>query len=1180
MSPIVSDVMYIKELELENFKSFRGRVKVPLKNGFTVVTGPNGSGKSNIVDAIIFCLGLSSSRTLRAEKLTDLIHNTTDKEPDYAQVRILLDNTMRELPINSDDVEIIRKVRRTDTGYYSYFYLNGKSVNLSDIHAQLSRVGVRPDGYNIVMQGDITQIVSMSPLERRRMIDEIAGIAEFDEKKARALAELDVVRDRIERVNVILEELEMQLARLKDERDLAVKYHHLREEKRKYEGYMLLSKLKDTEFQLMNINSMIAEGEKALTKKRENVEILQEKHQKLREQLVELNKEISDKGERKQLSLKIELEDLKGAVFRTESSLEGIERDREERNKNKRILLQKISELTEEVNRLEVEMGEEDTRLEHLQQELESVESERGLIQQQMEGENSKISTLTENVSKLRGELENLLNLKSNMVRRRDELMDTARRRSMEEHTLNERINEARGLILSADEDRAQIEAELHTIEEEIKTGREELKELDERHSRLEQKLSAVEEELHRAHVEYGKLEAKVQAMEESRYSKSVETVLKASKRGELYGIYGTVAQLGSVNKEFSTALEMAAGGRMQFIVVDNDEDASVGIAYLKKKNAGRVTFLPLNKLRRRKIPRAPKEEGVIDYAINLVEFKDKFEPAFQYALGETLVVDSLNNARRLIGKYRMVTLEGDVVEREGAMTGGSMRSKVSFGTVERKKLEELAENITILESKYRSTLTELKQTDKMLFTLRREIDELEMKFSGKEAEIQEVSTRKERLDREISGWEEEIKKIAVERLEIRDGLAEVEQKIEGCEKDIVEISEKVNDAEKKLEQSELTELRRKIESLDARINHLKERIRETMMKHRRLELDKKYSTEQIEENKMRINEMQQQEDDSKQKENELKETREELLKEIKKKEAEIEEVSIGLKEIIAKRDSLEDVIEESRDILADAKRELDEEEAKVSALIHSRETIDDEINELRKDLESSGIKPDSQEEVPSVKTVERRIASIERKMAELEPVNMRAVEDYKRTLARENELKTRRDTLQRERTEILKRINHYEKMKREVFMECFNSINESFMRIFSELSGGAGHLFLESPDEPLEGGLTIKARPSGKQLQRLEALSGGEKSLTALAFIIAIQEYEPAPFYVFDEVDMFLDGVNVEKVAQLINRSASNAQFIVVSLRKPMIETAEWTIGVAMRDKTISVITGIKLGN
>ncbi|NPE31743.1 AAA family ATPase, partial [Methanococcoides sp. SA1] len=315
--------MYIKEIEFINFKSFGKKVKIPFFDDFTTISGPNGSGKSNIIDGILFVLGLSNSRTLRAEKLTDLIYNGDKaKRPDFAQVTIKFNNTDREMPVDADEVTISRKIRETENGYYSYFYFNGKAVSLTEVHNYLSKARVTPEGYNVVMQGDVTRIITMTPNERRKIIDEIAGVAEFDNKRDRALNELEIVRERVERADILIEEVEKQLEKLKVERDQAVKYQALKQEKMKFEGFVLLSKLKDAKVELENVDTDISSKKEVQEKLQLSIEERKGKLAGIEKELNELTSEIQRMGEDEQIQVKRDIEEIKGEVSRCVNSIE------------------------------------------------------------------------------------------------------------------------------------------------------------------------------------------------------------------------------------------------------------------------------------------------------------------------------------------------------------------------------------------------------------------------------------------------------------------------------------------------------------------------------------------------------------------------------------------------------------------------------------------------------------------------------------------------------------------------------------------------------------------------------------------------------------------------------------------------------------------------------------------
>ncbi|MHC1570781.1 MAG: chromosome segregation protein SMC, partial [Methermicoccaceae archaeon] len=716
--------MYIKRLELSNFKSFGRRVSIPFFEGFTAVSGPNGSGKSNIVDAIVFCLGLSSSRTLRAERLTDLIHSTDEHHPDTAEVKLTLDNTDRKLPIDADEIEIARKVRKTESGYYSYCYLNSKSVSLSELHRHLAKAGITPEGYNIVMQGDVTRIVNMTPTERRRIIDEIAGIAEFDEKKEKTLVELSLVKERIERVGVILDEVRMQLERLEHERSRALRYTKLRERKKLYESYIVLSTLKDTQRELDGLCEQLErldaeEGTLQRGLDEAHVRLDEKKHQ-----LSALSETISKKAEDEQVALKLEIEELKGQMARYHADVEHARAQNERLGERLRTLYHEIDQISESLSEMDTEQERQELNLHTLEAELEEKQSVRTAIKEKMASVDARFEGIRGELADTKERLEREKERRAELVREQDRLLDAARRRSMDEHEIAEKIAQARALIDSAAQDGERARAELSSVQHELESAQAELDDLESRRARLNQALTQVEKQLRALQDEYAGLEMRVRAAETGAgYSKPVESVLKASERGELAGIYGTIAQLGKVDQRYALALEIAAGGRLQSIVVDTDADAAECIEYLKQGRLGRATFLPINRMERGKRLVAQKGDGVVDFAINLVEFDPKLAPAFWYVFRDTLVVDDLSTARRLMGAHRIVTLDGQLVERSGAMTGGHVsRRGVSFAASEVERLEQLAQRIREKEAERHKLIEQIDDTVGLISKTNREM--------------------------------------------------------------------------------------------------------------------------------------------------------------------------------------------------------------------------------------------------------------------------------------------------------------------------------------------------------------------------------------------------------------------------------------------------------------------------
>ncbi|HJH32133.1 MAG TPA: chromosome segregation protein SMC [Methanosarcinaceae archaeon] len=1172
--------MYIKEIEFINFKSFGKKVKIPFFDDFTTISGPNGSGKSNIIDGILFVLGLSSSRTMRAEKLTDLIYNGDKaKKPDFAQVTIKFNNIDREMPVDSDEITISRKIRRTDSGYYSYFYFNGKAVSLTEIHTYLAKARVTPEGYNVVMQGDVTRIFTMTPGERRKIIDEIAGVAEFDNKKDRAINELDIVLERVERVDIIVEEVGGQLEKLKLERNQAIKYQALKEEKMKFEGFVLLAKLKDARIELESVNIDIEAKKEVLDGLSQSMDEKRRKLDELGCELEDITSEIQKMGEDEQIRTKKDIEEIKGEISRCVDSIELADNEIEDVDARRRKAFVEIDEIKSKIEELDSQVNEEKLRKDGILVEISGRKTRRMVLQSKIADVDEKFAQTRDELSTLKSELENTKNDKNELMRQEDRLLDSLRRKSAEVRDIENEIEESKANVESSESDTRSANYDIEKLTENINSLTKDIDDLESNRSQIKSVILDLEVTLRKYQQEYAILDARVRATEDnSGYSRAVEMVLNEKKRHGLPGIYGTIAELGSVDQEHATALGIAAGGRMQGLVVETDEDASRAITFLKQQRGGRATFLPLNKMdSRRPYKNLSDRDGVIGYAIDLIDFDHRFEAAFWYVFRDTLIVDDLTNARKLMGGIRMVTLDGEVVEKSGAMTGGSKgRSTLSFAAAEKDKLIRIAEKVTEFDSRRSSAIKKLDAVEGHISEINREITECEKEISRKEMQLEEIKGRGERLVILVESKNAERVEIEETRVKLREEMDRIVVQKDKEDELSRELEKNIAVLDEKLSGSEVPQLNEQAETIDEEIRHLEGRVRDIEGGLNALNLDHEYATARMEENRELIKEMDVKKSTHKDRVSALKEKIAELEEALVKKQEREQELAEELKEL--QQDRIRKQAEHGavKTQFDSIKQKFEDGNRHMTALDATRSALLEQITELTEELERRGI--EESEEVPNYETVRTRIESIERAMERLEPVNMRAIDEYDTVEIRLTDLKTKRDILVSEREQILERIGQYEKLKKDVFMETFNGINEHFKVIFNELSDGTGELVLDNYEDPFAGGMTLKAQPKDKTLQRLEAMSGGEKSLTALAFVFAIQQYRPAPFYAFDEIDMFLDGVNAERVAKRVKSSRKKAQFIVVSLRKPMIEAAERTIGVAMQENNITSITGVKL--
>jgi chromosome segregation protein len=1170
--------MHIKEIELNNFKSFGRKSKIPFFDDFTTISGPNGSGKSNVVDSILFCLGLSTSRSMRAEKLTDLIYSADGKSPGTAEVTIRFDNADRELPVDQDEVTVTRRIKSSDSGYYSYYYFNDKPCSLSDVHEHLLKAKISPEGYNVVMQGDVTRIIEVSDFERRKIIDEIAGTAEFDEKTDKALAELDIVRDRIDRVAIIISEVEARLAQLKGERDQALLYQSYRDEKARNEGYLVLSELKEAQQVLDSLLDDIRDK----SEKRESVIAEVEKKsahvQKLKDEIKALNLTINEKGEGEQLLMKRQIEESRAGIKACNNIIDFSRSEVTNRDSEEQKLFLETEKAKGQVEEFDARIAEEEKRKLSLSNEFSFRKNSLDELLKKISAIDQRFAGVRARLSEVKAALEASRNLRNEKLREKDRILDAARRKQDEEQDAGAEIISSKSRIEEARVEAKNLEKDVSELQKRSQALIADINDMEGARARAKQEQRGLEEKLRKLQEEFAKAEARVRAYEDfDGYSEAVGAILSARNSHELPGIYGTIAELGKVDEQYSTALEVAAGNRLQNIVVDNDEDAARCIYYLKGRKQGTATFLPLNKMRQRLQLRTIREPGVIDYAINLVRFEGRFDPAFWYVFGDTLVVDTLETARRLIGTGRLVTLDGDLIEKSGAMTGGfRSKTKLKFKASEEEHIKALAEQITVLESGRDTILKKIESIDGHIYTLKKDRSDIETQASKLNARIEELAGRQARLEAAIKEKEAAIDSLKEERRKLRDELISAEEAISRADGEITTIGAEAGKLEEELKGSEVPTLTEEAGRLEEEMKRLDGRLRDTDSAIASLKMEQNFVRARIEENKgrgARIDEdIASLRDKIAQNEAQIGEFNQKI-EQFTKREKEIEAELAGLK---GKRDDMSEALSKADHDLYDVRRSLERLTGMLNSLEIAREESLEKIKILEKAVQERGVQPS--EEVPPVEKVRAGISLLEKKMQALEPVNMLSITEYDSVQARLTELTGKRDTLQKERENILEKIEHYKTMKKETFLTTFNAISKHFTTIFGELSEGFGELVLENTEDPFSGGLTIRAQPHGKALHRLEAMSGGEKSLTALAFIFAIQRFRPAPFYVFDEIDMFLDGANAERVARMIKKLTANAQFIVVSLRKPMIEAADRTIGVAMQENNISSITGVKL--
>ena len=1171
--------MYLKALEVSNFKSFRGEVTIPLERGFTAITGPNGSGKSNCGDAIQFVLGPRSNKTIRAQNSKDLIFNGGNNHNAARSCSVTLvfanpslDNGRRRLPLNMDEVRMSRSIRLTKTGnVVTNYHLNGEESSQKSFHRILGAANARPDGYNIVLQGDVTSLAKMTAKERRKVLDSVAGVTLYDDEIRKADRQKDSVDDYIERIKLLEDSQKIRLKELKKQKDLAVKVKDLVEE---------LNQARVTSFQA-NYASQLAEKEYQVNEQSRYLEEANNLEQQVREgsktllslddQIGELQKQIEELtgGESKGLNkiifdLHLRIDTNKDKISEAESK--DID-DKAEVQELSEQLDGAKSALEEFVNNLN--SAKQD--LEDSKQSLDEAQAEELEIQKIMESSGDESAKFSQQLTSLLTELDQAteqLNIAQSEVNKT----------AVQAEVISEQLAKAQE---SAEENRLAL-GELEIQGEELSSNNsgldrnklsKDLINAQRTEERLVGESQLIEGKLREAERTRERLRAE---MENSSGAKGMAggaaAVISARDSGELTGIIGTIAELcAPIDSSHENALATAIGGGMTSIVVENDEIAAKAIKWLAEKRAGRATFLPLNKLNNNraagKALMVSKKPGVIGFAHELLDYDPKIDIAIKFVLRNTLIVDSLSTARNYMGGVRLVTLRGDVTEAGGAMIGGSKRPmRVSFGGGIKgaSEIEKLSGEIEKLELMSDTVSAALHQARREQQQLRTKINELTdsdqaVKLQEWRAELKQAKSVYNKSLGEVNGHESKLAELEVIASKQIDALDDAQSLVADLNVSVAKTREEMESASPE---------------------HLKDRLHAAQMKRldseglmskalAALESGNEHEvllTQRVTDLSSRIESL-----------NSSIINRSDMIDNL---QASIATDSIELKDREEERTQLLEEnkgLEDERLALVDERASLRTELTQKSTDAQSRRRLSDElgrsiinkemvINELYSDMQVNGIAPASADvTLPSVGDAEKRVRSLERAMEKHGPVNMLAIEQYAECEERLESMKVEFKQLQSRRANLVEITEKLESQRKAKLIKVLDKVNENFQKSYNILSdGGKGELYLENPDEPFKGGLELWAKPKGKssKVNRLQ-LSGGEQSMAALALIFAIQDYDPSPFYYFDEVDQNLDAINAERIAEMCRERSKKAQFLMVTLRKVSLRLADHHIGI-----------------
>jgi chromosome segregation protein len=1200
-------LVHINQVELHQFKSFGGSMTIPLDQGFTVVTGPNGSGKSNILDGVLFCLGLASSRGMRAERLPDLINSAMlragkaaetvvsvrfdlrDWQPDEAEAGLEPPEEGPWIRTGQTEWTVTRRLRVAPGGTYaSSFSADGVPCNLQQLQTQLRRLRVDPEGSNVVMQGDVTRIVSMGARDRRGIIDELAGVALFDSRIEQTRGKLDEVQERQERCAIVQQEL--LAARAKLERDCAKartyqelrQRHHtgrLQEQVLAYEAAGAgLAQLERRQQALISQQqadrAAAAEAERSLAEAARTLEQLQAEVKALGEdQLLAVQAELA--------GLEARGRELARQAEHHQQRAEDLQRQRQEFASRQGELRQQQLQGQNPSEQADLDAAEQACRsaeaaVEMSRRRLGEVAGRSGSWLEEQQRRSLERDRLSAAIAPLEAERQQ----RGERLRQGEERIAELR---AELDRDGSRDAQALALLESGERERQELAEQLQQGAGQVQQLVEELALQQRTRSRLEQEQTQLEREIAR-------IDSRREALQESRGTGALRVLLEAG----LEGIHGPVAHLGEVEERYRLALEVAAGGRLGQVVVEDDRIAARAIELLKSRRAGRLTFLPLNKIRgtgsgsasaagalqRGSSPGAGGGPGLVGRAVQLIRHEPIYVEVFRYVFGDTLVFSDLASARRELGRCRAVTLDGELLEKSGAMTGGSFQQRsgqLGFG---RSSEGDEAEPL-------RRRLLELGES---LVASRRRETELAGQLEARRPQLEQMQRRQAALDAEHSS--------ALRNLEpLRQRLQQQQQRLQ-------QLEQALHDDRQRLEQlgAELGPLQQQLQALqqaDANQEASRDAARWQALQHDLEAADRTLAEARLVRDQLL----------AARRERAL--VAERLQSQLEALAADERRLVAAVQALVAEREAwkqqqqidqqqrqqLEERQSELQARFGERRRARDAAEAQLAAQRQALQQKQWELQRLAEELESLASQrrseqqrleqlqrelPDPLPEIPEevrangLEALQAELRSLQARMEALEPVNMLALDELAQLETRLADLEERLDVLAKEREELLLRIETVATLRQEAFLEAFKAVDGHFRTIFAELSDGEGHLQLENPEAPLEGGLTLVAHPKGKAVRRLNAMSGGEKSLTALSFLFALQRFRPSPFYALDEVDSFLDGVNVERLAALIARQADAAQFMVVSHRRPMIAAAQRTIGVTQARGAHTQVVGL----
>ena len=1180
--------MYLKRLELQGFKSFADKTVLEFKPGITAVIGPNGSGKSNISDSIRWVLGEQSMKSLRGAKSEDIIFAGTQnrKSLGFAEASIVIDNTDGELPVEYAEVIVTRKIYRSgETGYF----INKTPCRLKDILELFMDTGIGKDGYSIIGQGKIDEILSNKSEDRRHIFEEAAGIVKYRARKSESEKKLEQTKLNLLRINDILSEIEAGLDPLRIQSEKAKRFLELHESLKDIEVGLFIHNIETYKEKLEQVveDLKILENQKNDEEKKLNN--IQNKKGTLKKQIDELIEEI-EKCQNIGFESTNQIEKINSEI--------GISNEKILHNKeNNERLLSEIEDSKQKIKDLQ---EEKDTK----KQKKDSLFSNKEKFEKELEEKEAELSKLTKGLSTKELEIE----AKKQVIEKNTDLkyeknieissLD-ANFENIEKRQKNIKT-EIQETVSELDRTRTQkqdMSKEFQKIESEKNSATKELEENSNRKEKIENKIKEFNEQIDKMSYELRMKDSRQKFLietekEKEGYAKAVKLLLTdCDKNADLNkGVHGIIANLISVDKKYETAIEMTLGGMLQNIVTDSEEVAKKLVNHLRANNMGRASFLPITSIKGSKIDKIKgKFPGVIGVAADLVKFDKKYTQIVYNLLGRTVIVDNMDTGIALAKEnkygFRIVTIQGDIINASGAITGGSVAQKTVNILGRGREIENLAKEIEVLQNKisetkrnkqdYEESISEFVEDSK---ELDEKIQQINIVYATEKQKMLSVEEQILRLENTLSKLRNENEKIENQKADIKNQKQNIQNSVEDLEKEINELSIVIKEfAEANSENQkyiddlnfDITNLKISVSSFDESGSSIDEIIE-------RIDKDIENYNNAITVKNDQIEDLKREDIELKEKIESLKNQIIEIKNSVSTSTEKIEQLKLDRVNKNEELNKIEKDITDQFNLLEDLKGNFVKIDVKKTKL---EQDIDLVVNNLWEEYELTPNNATDHKKVENVQTTQKEVNDIRAEIKDLGSINVDSIEEYKKTKERYDFMCEQRLDLENTISKLRKMISEITDTMKKQFVEKFKLINKNFNEVFVELfGGGKAELILEDEDNVLECGIDIKAQPTGKKLQNMMLLSGGEKAFTAIALLFAILKINPAPFCILDEIEAALDDVNVYRYAEYLKKFCSDTQFLVITHRKGTMEAADTVYGVTMEENGISKLLSMKL--